>query len=57
MSEEGQAIVEEEGYVSQENTGAFKGKAVKGEVKISGSSSVTPLMENWLKNIRRSTRT
>ena len=45
MSEEGQAIVEEEGYVSQENTGAFKGKAVKGEVKISGSSSVTPLME------------
>ncbi len=45
MSEEGQAIVEEEGYVSQENTGAFKGKAVKGEIKISGSSSVTPLME------------
>ncbi len=45
MSEEGQAIVEEEGYVSQENTGAFKGKSVKGEVKISGSSSVTPLMQ------------
>lgn len=45
MSEEGQAIVEEQGYVSQENTGAFKGKSVKGEVKISGSSSVTPLMQ------------
>ena len=45
MSEEGQAIVEEEGYVSQENTGAFKGKDIKGEVKISGSSSVTPLMQ------------
>ena len=45
MSEEGQAIVEEEGYVSQENTGAFKGESVKGEVKISGSSSVTPLMQ------------
>lgn len=45
MSDEGQAVVEEEGYVSQGSQGAFKGGNVKGEVKISGSSSVTPVME------------
>ena len=45
MSDEGQAVIEEEGYVSQGRQGAFKGANVKGEVKISGSSSVTPVME------------
>lgn len=45
MSDEGQAIVSEEGYVSEGSTGAFKGGKVKGEVKVSGSSSVTPVME------------
>ena len=45
MSDEGQAVVSEEGYVSESSTGAFKGGKVKGEVKVSGSSSVTPVME------------
>lgn len=45
MSAEGQAIVEEEGYVSQGNEGAFNGGDVKGEVTVSGSSSVTPVMQ------------
>lgn len=45
MSDEGQAVIEEEGYVSQGSQGAFKGANAKGEVKISGSSSVTPVME------------
>ena len=45
MSAEGQAIVEGEGYVSQGNEGAFKGGKVKGEVTVSGSSSVTPVMQ------------
>lgn len=45
MSDEGQALVEEEGYVSQGSEGAFKGKAVKGTVTVSGSSSVTPVMQ------------
>lgn len=45
LSDEGQAVVSEEGYVSEGSTGAFKGGKVKGEVKISGSSSVTPVME------------
>ena len=45
MSAEGQAIVEGEGYVSQGNAGAFKGGNVTGEVTVSGSSSVTPVMQ------------
>ncbi len=45
MSAEGQAIVEGEGYVSQGNEGAFKGGKVNGEVTVSGSSSVTPVMQ------------
>ena len=45
MSAEGQAIVEGEGYVSQGNEGAFNGGKVKGEVTVSGSSSVTPVMQ------------
>lgn len=45
MSKEGQTIVEEEGYISNENTGAFKGADVKGKITIMGSSSVTPVME------------
>lgn len=45
MSEEGQAIVEEEGYVSKGNNGAYKAAGVAGEITIGGSSSVTPVME------------
>lgn len=45
MSEDGQKIVTEEGYVSEGNKGAFKGGEVKGTIKVSGSSSVTPVME------------
>lgn len=45
MSSEGQAIVEGEGYVSEGNEGAFDGGKVKGEVTVSGSSSVTPVMQ------------
>lgn len=45
MSEEGQTIVEEEGYVSQGNTGAYTSAGITGEITIGGSSSVTPVME------------
>lgn len=45
MSDEGQAIVEDEGYVSQGREGEFKGKDVKGTITVSGSSSVTPVMQ------------
>ena len=45
MSDEGQAVVEENGYVSQGSTGAFDGGKVSGKIAVAGSSSVTPVME------------
>ena len=45
MSDEGQAVVEESGYISQGSTGAYENTGVSGEVIVAGSSSVTPVME------------
>lgn len=45
LSEEGQAVVEENGYISLENTGAYEGTSPEGKVTVAGSSSVTPVME------------
>ncbi len=45
MSEEGQAVVEESGYISQGNTGAYANTGAAGDVIVAGSSSVTPVME------------
>lgn len=45
MSEEGQAVVEASGYISQGNTGAFAAAGVSGKITVAGSSSVTPVME------------
>ena len=45
MSEDGQKVVEDNGYISQGNAGAFKAAGVKGKINIAGSSSVTPVME------------
>lgn len=45
MSEEGQKVVEEDGYVSEGNNGAFTGGKVSGKIVVAGSSSVTPVME------------
>lgn len=46
MSAEGQKIVEENGYISADDKAeAFKGEKVSGKVVVSGSSSVTPVME------------
>lgn len=45
MSDEGQAVIEENGYVSQGSEGAYKGTGVSGTITVSGSSSVTPVME------------
>ena len=45
MSEEGQAVVEKSGYISQGNTGAYAGAGAEGKVTVAGSSSVTPVME------------
>lgn len=45
LSSEGQAVVEEKGYISTGNTGAFNGTNPSGKVVVAGSSSVTPAME------------
>lgn len=45
LSEDGQKVVEDAGYISQGNTGAFKAAGVKGKINVAGSSSVTPVME------------
>ncbi len=46
MSSEGQAIIEDSGYIKvDDSAAAYAATDAKGEVKISGSSSVTPVME------------
>lgn len=45
MSEDGQKIISENGYVEVDNSGAFKSNNAKGKIVIAGSSSVTPVME------------
>lgn len=45
MSEDGQAVVEEAGYISQGNNGAYEPADVSGKIIVAGSSSVTPVME------------
>ena len=45
LSEDGQAVVEENGYISQGNKGAFESTQAKGKMIVAGSSSVTPVME------------
>ncbi|MDD6883837.1 MAG: extracellular solute-binding protein [Eubacteriales bacterium] len=46
LSAEGQAVIEENGYIAViEEAPAFAGSAVSGKVVVSGSSSVTPVME------------
>ena len=45
MSEQGQAVVEEEGYISQGNEGAYTASGMSGKITVAGSSSVTPVME------------
>lgn len=45
QSAEGQKIVEERGYISQENTGEYVPANVSGTVVVAGSSSVSPVME------------
>lgn len=45
MSEDGQKIISENGYIEVENTGSFTSTEAKGSIVVAGSSSVTPVME------------
>lgn len=45
LSDDGQKIAEDAGYISTGATGAFKSENPEGKITVGGSSSVTPLME------------
>jgi phosphate transport system substrate-binding protein len=45
LSDEGQSIVEEEGYIGVWGGGKYKGAGMRGKVALAGSSSVAPVME------------
>lgn len=45
LSDEGQAVITEKGYVSTATTGAFTSTNPSGTVTVAGSSSVSPVME------------
>lgn len=45
LSSDGQAVVEEEGYIAVEAAEAYKASDLSGTVTVAGSSSVTPVME------------
>ena len=45
MIEDGQKVVEDNGYISQGNDGAYESAGLSGKVVVGGSSSVTPVME------------
>ena len=48
LSEDGQKIVESNGYISQGNSGAFTSNGASGKIVVAGSSSVTPVMGKLL---------
>lgn len=45
LSEDGQKVVEENGYIKASDAAAFKSNGATGKIVIAGSSSVTPVME------------
>ena len=48
LSEDGQKIVESNGYISQGNSGVFTSNGASGKIVVAGSSSVTPVMQKLL---------
>ena len=48
MSTDGQDIVEKSGYIRMEDTGKYSGTKPSGKLVISGSSSVSPVMEKLI---------
>ena len=45
MSADGQAEIEENGYISVSDAGSYSGEMDSGKIIVAGSSSVTPVME------------
>lgn len=45
LSDDGQKIISDNGYIEIESTGAYESKNMSGKIIVAGSSSVTPVME------------
>lgn len=45
LSEQGQKVVEDNGYISEGNNGAYTASGQSGKITVGGSSSVTPAIE------------
>ena len=45
LSADGQAVIEESGYIKVSDAGAYTPSGKSGKIVVSGSSSVTPVME------------
>lgn len=52
MSSEGQAIVEENGYIPLDGATAFEGTNPEGKAVVGGSSSVSPVMEKLIEGYK-----
>ena len=48
LSKEGQAVVSENGYISDDSAAPFSGSNPSGKIVVGGSSSVSPLMEKLI---------
>lgn len=48
LSDEGQAVIENGGYISQGSAGAFESDGSTGKIVVGGSSSITPIMEKLI---------
>ena len=48
MSKDGQDVIEKNGYIRMEDTGAYSGSKPSGKIVVSGSSSVSPVMEKLI---------
>ena len=48
MSDEGQKVIEDNGYISQGSNGAFTSDGSTGKIVVAGSSSVKPVMEKLI---------
>lgn len=53
LSEDGQKIVEENGYIKASDAGAFKSNGAKGKIVVAGSSSVSPVMEKLIEAYKK----
>ena len=53
LSEDGQKIVEENGYIKASDAGVFKSNGAKGKIVVAGSSSVSPVMEKLMEAYKK----